>query len=149
MNRYFMPAPKGNPINSNVNKGGRPLIYDDETINKYADEFEAWMEDENHYWLKDFFLDRKLRPQLMTEWAAKHQRFSDVVIRARQLQEGRMFKGAMSGLYNPMMTKLGLTNHHQWADKSETKISGDAENPFSIFLTNRSDTANLVNDEDQ
>ena len=145
-----MPAPKGHaPYNKN-GEGGRPLIFDDVTIEKLAEELDIWIKDESNYWIKDFCLNKGLRTQLMSEWASKSKRFSESLERAKQIQESRIFKGAMSGMFNPTMSKFGLSNCHGWSDKIETKISGDVDNPLSFILKSKNDTSDLVNnDEDQ
>jgi len=143
-----MPAPKGHKAYPGSETGGRPTIYTKEKIEEYADELEIWIKDINNYWLKDFCLERGISGTYLAIWAKKNEKFNRIFKVAYEYQESKIFKGAMKGTYNHTMSKMALTNFHQWAEKTETKISGDSENPLS-FLLNVADgkSKDLVNDE--
>jgi hypothetical protein len=142
-----MASPKGHaPYNKN-GEGGRPKIYTKEVIEKFADELEIWLEDEENYWFNKFCHQKKIHPKKMSEWAAENERFREVLELARSIQEERVFSGSMINKYNSNMSKMHLTNHHGWCDKSETKISGDAANPlaFAMHMIDN-DTKDLVDE---
>jgi hypothetical protein len=143
-----MPAPKGHSPYPGGETGGRPRRYSTEDIERFADELFVWMKDESHFWLKDFCLERQIDPDLMAEWARENERFNGALKLAKGLQESRIFKGSMLDTFNCSMSKFALMNCHGWADKQESKVSGDAANPLA-FLMQKADgeSKGLVNEE--
>lgn len=53
---------------------------------------------------------------------------------AKRKQESRLINGGLLNLFNSSFVKLVLTNVHGWADKQETKVSGNALNPWALIL---------------
>lgn len=129
-----MPAPLNHAPYPGCETGGRPRKYTAEQIDKFADELLIWIKNEGNFWLKDFCLEKEIDPRLMTEWADKSQKFSEAYALAKAYQESRIFKGSMLDTFNSTMSKFALINNHGWADKTETKISGDAINPLACIL---------------
>jgi len=143
-----MPAPKGHSNYDVEHKAGRPRRYSTEDIERYAGELILWMKDDSHFWLKDFCLERDVDPDFMAEWASENERFNGAYRLAKSFQESRIFKGAMLNTFNSTMSKFALVNNHGWADKTETKVSGDAANPLA-FLLRKADgeSKDLVNEK--
>lgn len=114
-----MPAPLGHePYNKG--EGGRPRRYSEEDIERYADEFKTWL---------------NIDPDLMAEWAAENKKFSGVLKLARYRQESRLINGGLMNVYNGSIVKLVLSNAHGWkTEKSEARLSGDAQNPLACIL---------------
>lgn len=143
-----MPAPKGHPNYDTEGKAGRPRKYSTEDVEQFADELLAWIKTESNFWLKDFCLERSIDPDYMHEWAKENERFNGAYKLAKAYQESRIFKGAMFEAFNSTMSKFALVNNHGWADKQETRISGDAANPLA-FLMQKVDgeSKDLVNEK--
>jgi hypothetical protein len=143
-----MPPPKGHlPYNTN-GEGGRPPKYSQEAIETFAEELKVWISNPTNYWLKDFCLEKMIDPTYMIDWARENDRFRQAYNLAKAYQESRMFRGGMTDKFNSGMTKFGLINNHGWADKTETKLSGDANNPLAFILDNVGGlTKDLVDDE--
>lgn len=143
-----MPAPLGHPNYDTEHKAGRPRKYLTEDIEKFADELLIWIKNDSNFWIKDFCLEKGIDPRIMTEWAKENERFSESYSLAKSYQESRIFKGAMLNNFNTNMSKFALVNNHGWADKTETKVSGDAANPLA-FLMQKTDgeSKDLVNEE--
>lgn len=94
---------------------GCPLYYDETVVNKIADDLTQWMEeDEERFWLKDFFNKRKIRDEDRYEWIEKYPYFKDSYQRVLSIQESRIFQGAMKRTYTEGMTKFALINNHNW-----------------------------------
>ncbi|WP_068469954.1 terminase small subunit [Candidatus Protochlamydia phocaeensis] len=129
-----MPAPKNHPPYPGCETGGRPRRYSKEDIERFADELIIWMKKESNFWLKDFCLERDIDPDFMAEWAKENKKFNGAYKLAKGIQESRIFKGAMMETFNTGMSKFALMNCHGWADKQESKISGDASNPLAFVL---------------
>lgn len=143
-----MPAPKGHKPYPGCETGGRPRRYSAKDIEKFADELVDWMKNDSRFWFKDFCLERDIDPDLMKEWALENEKFNGAYKLAKGLQESRIFKGSMTELYNPGMSRFALMNCHGWADKQESKISGDAVNPLSFILKEVDGaTKELVNEQ--
>lgn len=142
-----MPAPQGHPPYPGCETGGRPRKYSTTDIERYANDLLLWIKDDSNFWLKDFCLEREIDPDFMAEWAKENEKFSGAYKLAKAYQESRIFKGAMLEAYNITMSKFALINNHGWADKQETRLSGDAANPLA-FLLQKADgeTKDLVDD---
>lgn len=142
-------APKGHaPYNVN-GEGGRPRKYSAEDVERFADDLLIWIKNEDNFWLKDFCLERDIDPDYMSIWARENEKFEGVYKLAKSYQESKIFKGAMHDTFNSSMSKFALMNCHGWADKSESKISGDQLSPLAFILNSVNDTSkDLVNDSD-
>lgn len=129
-----MPAVKGHkPYNTN-GEGGRPNKFSDEDIDRFAAELLVWLKDPANIWFKDFCLERDIDPDCMSEWAKDNERFSGAYKLAKARQESRLVNGGLVEAYNGSIVKFVLANAHGWADKQESKVSGDAVNPLAFLL---------------
>lgn len=145
-----MAPPLGHKPYEGCETGGRPRRYSIEDIERYADELVAWMKVDSRFWFKDFCLERDIDPDFMAEWARENDKFSGAYRLAKGLQESRIFQGGMTESFNTGMAKFALMNCHGWADRQESKISGDAQNPLQ-FLLEKADggSKELVKDESE
>lgn len=143
-----MPAPKGHEPYPGCETGGRPRRYSNEDIERYADELIEWMKLDSRFWFKDFCLERDIDPDFMAEWAKENEKFNGAYKLVKGLQESRIFQGGMTESFNTGMAKFALMNCHGWADKQESKVSGDSVSPLAFILQNISGTTKeLINDE--
>ncbi len=142
-----MPAPKGHePYNKN-GEGGRPLKYDDAFIENEAIEFEKWIEKPNSPWFEDFANQRGYSPEYLSRWAKDNERFNQAYKRAQALQKSILIKGGLSNKFNPSFTKFVMSNTCGWSDRTESKISGNAQSPLAFILQSVDGTSKeLVND---
>ena len=145
-----MPAPRGHLPYNIQGEGGRPRKYSTEDIERFADELLIWIKNESNFWVKDFCLEREIDPRIMTDWAKENERFSESYSLAKSYQESRIFKGSMKEIFSGSMSKFALMNCHGWADKTESKISGDAVNPLAFILQNVDGTTKeLIDGQDE
>ncbi len=143
-----MAAPKGHPAYNKGRECGRPMKFTIEEIEGFAVEFLDWLDDENNFWMKNFCLEKRINPDCMHEWCELSENFRSAYLLAKHKQEAKTYIGGLIGKFNSNIVKLSLTNHHGWAERSETKISGDKENPLSCLLTSISgQTKELINDD--
>ena len=142
-----MPAPKGHePYNKN-GEGGRPLKYDDAFIENEAIEFEKWIEKPNSPWFEDFANQRGYSPEYLSRWAKDNERFNQAYKRAQALQKSILVRGGLTNKFNPSFTKFVMSNTCGWSDRTESKISGNAQSPLAFILQNVDGTSKeLVND---
>lgn len=129
------------------NRGGRPMIYTEEFIEKEADALEKWMQIPENVYFKRFAFNRGYSQQRLTEFAEKSEKFSETLDRAREWQEIRLVEGGLANEFNASICKFVLGNACGWSDKQETKMSGDSSNPLQ-FLLEKADGASkeLVNE---
>jgi len=145
-----MPAPKGHLPYPGCETGGRPVDFTEKDIEKFADELMEWIQHDENYWLKDFCLEKGLHSSNMHKWAKRSEKFRAAYETCKELQESKMFKGAMSERFNAGMSKFALMNNHGWADKQESKVSGDATNPLAFIYSNiNGTTKDLINGEQE
>lgn len=143
-----MPAPKGHPPYNKNGEGGRPPIYTKEIIEKYADEFEVWLEDAENFWFKDFAIKNKFNAKYLHEWANVNERFRGVLELARLKQEAKLFKCSLNNSYNASMVKFALNVHHDWIEKKQVVHSNDPNCPVPDWIMNQQGTSkDLVKDD--
>lgn len=129
-----MVAPVGHEAYNKNGEGGRPKKYTDEFIENEAIEFEKWMELPDSIYFKEFAFGRGYTSQLFSEWAQTNQRFSETFKKVREWQEFRVAKGTLKNEFNPSFAKFFMGNVCGWAEKIESKISGDAQNPLACII---------------
>lgn len=143
-----MGAPKGHPAYNLNGEGGRPLKYTVEFIEKEADAFEEWMKLPKSIYFKRFSFDRGYSAQRLSEFAEQNERFSEVYSRAKEWQEIRLTEGGLTSEFNSGFCKFVMGNVCGWADKTETKHSGDGLSPLQ-FIFDRADggSKELIDEE--
>lgn len=130
-----MPAPKGHAPYAGSETGGRPQKYTKEYLDKLADEFLEWLKVPDNYWFKSFAVERDLIFSELVENMDRSEKFSEAYRIAKQTQEERIVKGGIKGSFNTQISKFALANCHKWSERSETTISGSAENPLHFLLS--------------
>jgi hypothetical protein len=144
-----MPAPLGHEAYKGSETGGRPRRYSQSDIERYADEFKEWLKEPSHIWFKDFCLDNDIDPDYLSEWASENEKFRGVYNIAKHRQESRLVNGGLLSTYSGSIVKLVLSNVHGWADKQETKLSGDAANPMAFLLQKVDGSSRELVDENE
>lgn len=119
-----MPAPKGHAPYPGCEKGGTPLVFTQESIEKYADLFSEWLQDPEHIWFKDFAIEKRINPDLLSKWAKENEKFNGIYKLAKEIQESRVINGGLRNKLNAGLVKFMLVAKHGW--ESETSII-DAE----------------------
>ena len=114
---------------------GRPTLYNDSFLklaHTYIDEFKSTPEQPIPMIVG---LSKHLGVARSTiyKWADEEgkEEFSDILDQIMEEQELKLFAGGLTGLYNPTMTKLGLTKHG-YSDKQE--LSGNPDAPLVPIL---------------
>ena len=145
-----MPAPLGHePYNKN-GEGGRPKEWTPELIEEMADRFNAFMNRPDAIWYEDFCLEQGIDPDLLSKWAKTNERFNGVYIRSKVWQKSKLVRGGLLNEYNSGFTKFVMANTCGWAEKSESKVSGDIVNPLAFVLHNiDGQTKEFVSDESE
>lgn len=146
-----MAPPKGHKFNENrEDEGGRPERYTAGAIEAYAKELLDWSKKPTNIWFKDFCLEKDIDPDLMSVWSKENAIFGHAHRMAKARQESRVVRGGLEGAYNSSAMKFVLMNAHDWKDKSEQKVSGDAVNPLAFILQNiDGNSKELINDEQE
>lgn len=144
-----MAAPKKHAAFNKNDEGGRPIEYTEAFLEKEAEALLIWFENPSNFYYKKFALERGYSPQRLSEFAKCNQRFSEALEKAKAWQELRLVEGGLQGGYNATITKFVLTNCHNWAERTQQTLSGDAVNPLSFVLQAiDGKTKELVQDEE-
>lgn len=144
-----MPAPLGHEPYPGCETGGRTTKYTPEFLENEAKAFEEWMKIPGSIYFKRFALDRGYSPQRLPEFAQQSEKFSEVYKKAKEWQEIRLAEGGLTSEFNGGFCKFVMANICGWAERQETKVSGDALNPLAFLMkeSNQS-TKELVNDSE-
>lgn len=136
-----MAAPKGH-IPYGISEG-RPPIYTDEWLINEANALVEWTKQPGSIYFKRFAIDRGYSPNRLSEFAKMSHTFSVAYEYVKQWQEVRVSEGAINSEFNPSFSKFFMANVCGWTEKTETKLSGDNQNPLS-FALNVIETNNLI-----
>ncbi len=119
-----MAAPKGNQY-AKGNKGGAPLIYDDEFIENEALALRAWAVGPRNLWLKGFAYERGYTPTRMWEFGQKNDEFAKALEFAKDEQERKFVYGAWSKEMDMAFVKHFMPR--MLKDRPEWKTSWDKD----------------------
>jgi hypothetical protein len=107
------------------NPGGRPLIWTEEKVLQLGEELIEWLKasDEN-IWFERFLYEVKdLYPQFISEMKQKYPKFSELIKRAKKIQENKIVDGTFKHNINATMAIFVLKNHYQYTDKQQTELT--------------------------
>ena len=145
-----MPAPKGHKPYKGCEKGGRPVSYTKEQIEKEADLFEQWMKKPDSLYVKEFMFERGYHEDLFSYFAQRNDKFKLVYLKSKIWQEQKLVCGGLKGDYNSFFTKFVMCNVCGWSDKAQTQVTGDSSNPISVLLSMvDSSTKDLINEDEE
>ena len=140
-----MPAPMGHAPYPGCEKGGRPKEYTTEFIEKAADDLLEYFKDPSSVFMEKFLLSKGVTRVRYNEWKETNHKFRYAYDIAKELQEQRLKEGSLFKNYDTSMGKFLLINNHGYAEKTETKVSGDANNPLAFIMDNIQSSKELVN----
>ena len=107
------------------NPGGRPLVWTETKVLELGEELIQWLkEDDENIWFEKFLYQEKdLYPQFISEMVHKYDKFSELIKRAKKIQESKLVDGTLKMGLNPTMAIFVLKNHYQYTDKTQTDIT--------------------------
>jgi len=145
-----MGAPKGHPAYNVNGEGGRPRKYTIEFIEKEAEDMLEWIKKPGSIYYKEFALERGYSPQRFHEFRKLSDRFAEVFETISEWQETKLLKGGLLNEFNATMTKYAMSNICGWSERTETKVSGNSENPLHCIVNIISGkTKDLVEDQEE
>jgi hypothetical protein len=117
---------------SKKNLGGRPIKWTEETALKLGQELIEWLKsDEDNIWFERFLYEEKdLYPQIISEMSEKYVKFSELIKKAKKIQENKLVDGTLKHQLNPTMSIFVLKNHYQYTDKQQTELTIREEPPL-------------------
>ncbi len=88
---------------------------------KVGDNLISWLkkEDENIFYDDFLILENDYNDDLITYLRKKFTSFSELVKKAKKIQELKLMKFGVFDKLNSTMTKFTLINNHDWKDKTE------------------------------
>jgi hypothetical protein len=107
------------------NPGGRPVIWTEEKVLQLGEELIEWLKaSDDNVWFERFLYEIKdLYPQFISEMKDKYPKFSELIKRAKKIQESKIVDGTFKHNINPTMAIFVLKNHYQYTDKQHTEIT--------------------------
>lgn len=120
----------------------KPTIYTRERVlNELTSFLEKIHADPDILFKKELLQDKDYSSQRYSERAEKYKddtEISEIVDKIDDILEIRIAKWGLKNLYNPAITKLTLTNHYKWKDKTEVEQT----NKWSVSVTHLYDEDN-------
>ena len=91
----------------------------------------TWLKasDENVWFERFLYEEKDLYPQFISEMRDKYPKFSELLKRAKKIQENKIVDGTFKHQLNPTMAIFVLKNHYQYTDKTQTELT-ISEQPF-------------------
>jgi hypothetical protein len=88
---------------------------------KLGDELILWLKskDENIFFEEFLYIDNDYYASLICYLTEKFSSFSDLIVKAKKIQELKLQKFGVLDKLNAPMTKFVLINQHDWKDKKE------------------------------
>jgi hypothetical protein len=138
---------KGKPLNGKKNPGGRPTEWTDERIDQFAERLIKWTKSHTSCYLETFCKLADTYPQKLTELAAKSEKFSEALKKARASCASNLAEATAGGEMPPAFGIFAL-KQHGWSDKHEIAQTGnvDVTHKGKIdFVVDVSKLADLLN----
>lgn len=130
-------------------KRGRPTSYSPKLIAAVDTYIDTCADEESEFWKtrgeKSDSYERIVRVKLPTlqgysqyigvhidtlyEWAKKYQDFSEALGRIRTQQHEKLVNNALSGNYNPVISKLLLMSNHGYVERKDVTTDGQPIQP--------------------
>jgi len=114
------------------------IKYTDKVLEDLAIKLEAWMAVDDNYWLGDFAVKNNMSRQALSEQVGKNATYDMAYVKAKAMQESKIFINALTNKWNPSMAIFALKNVSGWRDKQEHEHTG-----LSIEIKN----VNQTNDQ--
>ena len=131
--------------------GGRPRSMSLEEENDLSDELIEWMKKDGNIFFQEFFLEKNLYSSWINKIADRNPYVNESLLIAKEIQETKLMKGGLlDPRFNVGMAKFILVNRHKdnFAEKTETKVTGTLEHTASVFLSNADGkTKDLIDEE--
>lgn len=105
-----------------------PEKWTEETTTELGNDLLNWLDekdgkgnDKGNIFVIDFLASKRLSKSLPGYLSGKFTSFSELLERAKTIQEAKLIKYGVADRLNASMTKFCLMNHHGYSDKSENK----------------------------
>jgi hypothetical protein len=139
----------GQPGNKNAEKWTEGKAIDlGEKMIEWLREKDDEDNDKGNIFFREFLLDNDLYSDLVDYLCDKYKSFSDLIKKAKEIQEIKLVKFGVGDRLQPAMTIFILKNNHGYRDKQETELTGkDGKDLFPKIEVEIIDKRNQV-DED-
>jgi hypothetical protein len=117
---------KGKPKDGSKNPGGRPAVWDAESIDALADALLKWSKNPSAMFLASFSRDHGTHRQRLYEFSKKSDKFADALKQAETACEANIAEGTADGAIPPAFGIFGL-KQRGWSDKHEIEHSGEVK----------------------
>lgn len=117
--------------------GHMPRDMTDDEESALADDLVEWMQLEGNVFFKDFLLSKGLDDSWLKRAIDRNPHVKKQHRLCKEIQEAKIVKGALLDEgFNASFAKFILINRYRdnWAEKTEVKHSGDAQNPVLAIL---------------
>jgi hypothetical protein len=111
----------GQPGNKNAEKWTeeKALKLGNDLIDWLSEKDEEGNEKGNIFYEEFLVIERKLYPDLTSYLSEKYLSFSDLIKKAKKIQELKLIKFGIADRLQPTMTIFVLKNHHGYTDRKE------------------------------
>lgn len=100
-----MAAPKGNQY-AKGNKGGKPIVHDDDFIENEAAALREWIARDGGLYIGSFARQRGYSRQRLSEFVDKNKEFADAYYEAKLWQEEKFMLNGLTRTWDPGFTFL-------------------------------------------
>ena len=112
----------GQPGNTNAEKWTEQMVSD------LANELIKWLQEDDNIFFQDFLYNVKdLHPNIVSDMTARFTSFSELIKKAKKIQEVKLINMGVQNKLQPAMTIFVLKNHHNYKDRQIIEHEGGVE----------------------
>src|SRR5688572_30623703 len=105
-----MPSPEASRENGKL--GGRPMTYDNDFLDKLAEDLWEWTKKPTSVWFEAFAIENKIPSDRLVDFAKRNENFADAYNYAKSWQKQKLIEGGLLNKFNANLTKLLLAHGH-------------------------------------
>lgn len=100
----------------------------EENALQLGDELIEWLTDkskpQNVFFEEFLIIEKDLNTKIISYLSNKFSTFSNLLEKAKKVQELKLLKLGLDNKLNPTLTKFVLTNHHDYKERKEESLTG-------------------------
>jgi hypothetical protein len=103
-----------------------PEKWTEEVSLQLGEDLIKWMKekDVNIFWEEFLYIEKDLYSDLISYLCGKFSSFSELIGKAKKIQEIKLKKYGTADSLNAAMTKFVLINEHKWSDSQKVEFTG-------------------------
>lgn len=125
----------------------REKIYTKEFGDNLADELIEWLDVPSNFWIGSFCAEKGFSRQRIPDIIKSSEKFATAYELAKQIQENKLYLGALTNKLNSFMAFSGLKNVSGWRDGKDLQVTGSSNVILNIITNADGETVDEPKDD--